>query len=569
MAGAMSARGLALMPWPAELRRRPGRFLLTAGFTAARRGPDAKRVGAALARLLRAWERRSGLKFAAASRRPGLVVECAAAGERPPRLGEDEAYELEVAPGRMVLRAPTSTGVMRGLATLEQLLGRAHGRWSVPAVTIRDRPRFPWRGLMLDVVRHWISPAAILRQLDGMALVKLNVLHLHLTDDQGFRVESRTHPRLHGAGSDGNFLTHRRIRRIVAAATARGIRVLPEYDVPGHASSWLAGYPRLASAPGADAPERRWGVHDAVLDPTNEGVYSLLADFLGEMAGLFPDEFVHLGGDENNGRHWKASASIRAFICEHGLGDNAGLQAHFNRRVAALLARLGKRMVGWDEILHPELPAGSVIQSWRGAASLAEAARRGFGGILSSGFYLDHCQPAGWHYARDPLPAATALTAEERARVLGGEAAMWTEWVSEATLDGRIWPRGAAIAERLWSPPEVRDASGMYRRLAGLSQRLAEAGLRLELPPGAAGQELLGEAATEAERRALDSSPRAVEPVDYRRSRACSREPTSSRPCPASPSGRGRTAPRRGSWHGRRRPCCSAGRPAGRGPGPR
>lgn len=441
-----------------------------------------------------------------------------AEGAGLPVLGEDESYRLEITARKIELRAPKDTGVLRGLATLEQLLATDGPQFHLPELCIEDRPRFPWRGLMLDVCRHWIPPDVVLRQLDGMALAKLNVLHLHLTDDQGFRVESRTHPRLHECGSDGQYYTHRQLRDIVLAAAERGIRVLPEFDVPGHATAWLAGHPELAGRSGEYAIERRWGVHDAVLDPTNEAVYELLGAFLGEMADVFPDPFVHIGGDENNGRHWGANRRIQDFMAANGLADHSALQAWFNRRVQRLLAAHGRQIVGWDEVLHPDLPRATVVQSWRGSQSLADAARRGFRGLLSSGYYLDHCHPAAWHYARDPLPKADGLSPEECARVLGGEAAVWTEWISAEMLEGRIWPRVGAIAERLWSPREVGDAADLYRRLDAFAVRLGERGLCHEVNERAMLHRLAGESAIRPQ--SLETFASALAPIaNYRRSR--------------------------------------------------
>src|SRR5581483_10958120 len=265
-------------------------------------------------------------------------------------------------------------------------------------------------------------------------VVKLNVLHLHLTDDQGFRVESRKFPRLQELGSDGHYYTQAQLRELVAYAAARGIRIVPEFDVPGHATSWVVGYPEFASAPGPYTVPHRFGVLDAVLDPTNEGVYALLDGFYGEMTEIFPDAYFHIGGDENNGKQWSANPKIQAFIAAHQLKDNAGLHAYFNTRLSRILAQHGKKLIGWDEILHPDLPTTSVVHSWRGAASLADAAHRGFPALLSNGYYLDHADPAAKHYAVDPLPADTKLTAAEQARVLGGEACMWAEWVTAETI---------------------------------------------------------------------------------------------------------------------------------------
>lgn len=511
----------ALMPLPADLRLEPGRLPVTAAFTVAITHHDDARLDAALARLRQAWATRTGLRFdfgpgsANASTAPtaALIIDCQAPGLSVPGLDENESYTLDVTPRQASLRAPTVVGALRGLATLQQWLTEDAGGFYLPAVRIRDQPRFPWRGLMIDVARHWQPLEVILRNLDGMALVKLNVLHLHLTDDQGFRIESKTHPELQAHGSDGHFFTQDQMRRIIAYARERGIRVMPEFDIPGHATSWVVSHPELASQPGPYAIERHWGIFDPVLDPTNEALYKLLDDFLGEMAALFPDAFLHIGGDENNGVQWSANPHIQAFIRDHDLHDNEGLHAYFNRRIATILARHGKRLAGWDEILHPGLPDDSVIQSWRGVEALAAAVRQGYSGILSNGYYIDLMYPASAHYRADPLPASTPLTPAEQKHVLGGEATMWSEWVSPETIDSRIWPRTAAIAERLWSPREVTDVPDMYRRLAIVSARLDEAGLLHERNYEARLRTLAGENAAPADLAAIQTFVGLLEPV--------------------------------------------------------
>ena len=517
------------MPLPAELTPAPGRLAVNADFRIALPAAADDRITETAARLLQQLEARSGLTFAHddTSRYlagdPGtaaLVIECDAASAALPALGEDESYTLTVTPERAVLRAPTTLGVLRGCATVQQLLQSDAQGWFLPAMTINDRPRFPWRGLMLDVCRHWQPMDVVKRNLDGMALVKLNVLHLHLTEDQGFRVESKTHPKLHELGSDGRYFTQDQIREIIAYAAARGIRVVPEFDIPGHATSWVTAYPDLGSAPGPYHIERKWGVFDPVLDPTNEAVYRLLDDFLGEMAALFPDPYLHIGGDENNGVQWRASTHIQAFIKEHKLKDNAGLHAYFNKRVNEILRRHGKKLIGWDEILHPDLPAGSVVHSWRGPEGIAEATKQGFATVLSNGYYIDLSFPAAQHYLNDPVPPGTRLTAEQQKRVLGGEATMWAEWVTLETIDSRVWPRTAAIAERLWSPQSVRDVSDMYRRLAVVSQRLEEQGLRHVSYIDPSLRRLAGDGTSAAELRDLRAFVDLLEPVKvYQRGR--------------------------------------------------
>ncbi len=478
-AAGAGAPPLDVMPAPAQAAVAPGRIAVSAGPLSAiwLKAPD-KRLVSAFRRAANRWEARLGGPSAVSGPAPGthLYIECDGPGPGIPALAEDESYSLVIGEGRAKLRAPNALGTLHGLETFLQLLRRDEAGWYLPAVSIQDRPRFPWRGLMIDVARHWQPVAVIERNIDAMAVVKLNVLHLHLTDDQGFRIESRTHPELQAQGSDGNFFTQEEIRGIIAYAAERGIRVLPEFDVPGHATSWVVSHPELASLPGPYQIERHWGVFNPVLDPTQEATYALLGDFLGEMAALFPDPFIHIGGDENNGVQWNANPRIQAFIRAQGLGDNEGLHAYFNRRVAAILAKGGKRLVGWDEILHPGLPLDAVIDSWRGAAALATAATLGYDGILANGYYIDLIYPASDHYLADPIPPGSALTPAERAHVLGGEATMWSEWVTPETIDSRIWPRTAAVAERLWSASDVRDIPDLYRRLALVSARLAEAG---------------------------------------------------------------------------------------------
>jgi hexosaminidase len=243
---------------------------------------------------------------------------------------EDESYTLEVSERQVVINAPTVVGALRGLETFLQLLSGDASGYYIPEARIRDTPRFPWRGLLIDVGRHWQPVEVIKRNLDGMAAVKLNVLHLHLTEDQGFRIESKTFPRLHQMGSDGLYYTQEQIRELIAYARERGIRIVPEFDIPGHSTSWFAGHPELASAPGPYQIERRFGVHDPSMDPTREETYKFLDKFLGEMAALFPDAYLHIGGDEVTGKHWRLNPQIQAFITKNNLKDKHGLQAYFN-----------------------------------------------------------------------------------------------------------------------------------------------------------------------------------------------------------------------------------------------
>ena len=343
------------------------------------------------------------------------------------------------------------------------------------AVTIDDSPRFPWRGLLIDVTSHFMPVPVILRTLDTMEAVKLNVFHWHLTDDQGFRVESKVFPKLHQLGTEnGEYYTQDDIRRIVAYARDRGIRIIPEFDMPGHCATWLIGYPELASAPGPYNIIHTFGIYDPALDPTNEAVYTFIDKLIGEMAALFPDEYLHIGGDEVTYKHWKQNPRIQAFIRQQNLRDEPGLQAYFNRRVLPILKKHGKKMAGWDEILHQNLPRDILVQSWRDHDSLAAAAKQGYKTLLSFGYYLDHLNLTSTYYSVDPLGGpAKSLSSEQAANVLGGEACMWTEFISPETIDSRMWPKTAAIAERLWSPAaQTASIENMYARLDAISHRL-------------------------------------------------------------------------------------------------
>ena len=254
--------------------------------------------------------------------------------------------------------------------------------------------------------------------------------------------------------------------------------MVPEFDIPGHTSSWLAGYPERASASGPFHVERKWGIFEPTLDPTRPDVYAFLDRFIGEMAALFPDPYFHIGGDEVLEAEWKQNPAIRAFSKKHGFKNSGELLGYFSERVHALLTKHGKQMIGWDEVLQPGVSNDLVIQSWRGQQSLADAARKGYRGILSFGYYLDHLNPASYHYQFDPLGgAANQLNERQAALILGGEACMWTEYVTEETVDSRLWPRAAAIAERLWSPASVTGVESMYQRLATVSRWLEWSGV--------------------------------------------------------------------------------------------
>ncbi len=488
---------LNLMPTPQSVRLGTGTVAIDQSFSVAIKGYTDPRLVRGVNRFLDDLRRQTGmlpLDMKVVTDAPAsLIIHCDRGSKEIQELGEDESYSLAITASGITLNAPNPLGILHGLQTFLQLVSVSPTGFAVPVITIEDKPRFPWRGLMIDSGRHFIPLDIIKRNLDGMAAVKLNVFHWHLSENQGFRIESKKYPKLHELGSDGLYYTQAEVRDVIAYARDRGIRVIPEFDMPGHTTAWFVGYPELASAPGPYQIERKWGVFDPAMDPTQEHTYKFLDEFIGEMTKLFPDQFFHIGGDEVNGKQWDANPKIQEFMRAHQLNNNQDLQAYFNEKIQKIVSKHGKTMLGWDEILRPDLPKSIVIQSWRGQESLGQAAKQGYRGLLSAGFYLDLMQQASQHYLVDPLteapqksetaipgsatPSTTALSEEEKARILGGEACMWAEYVSPENIDSRIWPQAAAIAERLWSSQDVRDIGSMYSRLDAISRWLEWLGL--------------------------------------------------------------------------------------------
>ncbi len=495
----------ALMPMPANVTPGAGSLKIDSSFAVEARGYSDARLKRAMERLTARLSRQTGIDIRGG--KTALWIECGAPGPEYPSLGEDEAYRMDVSPDGARITASTVTGALRGMETFAEWIDLGPEGFEARAVHIEDQPRFPWRGLMLDVSRHWMPMPVVLRNLDAMAAVKLNVFHWHLSDDQGFRVESRQFSRLQGLGSDGDVYTQDEVRRVVEYARDRGIRVIPEFDMPGHTTSWFVGYPELASAPGPYQIERNWGIFQPTMDPSQEQTYAFLDKFIGEMAALFPDPYFHIGGDEVDATEWNQSKSIQAWATRNGLRDAPAIHGYFNRRLAKILAQHGKKMIGWDEVFDTALDHETVIQSWRGPQSLAEVARAGYRGVLSFGYYLDHLQPASFHYGVDPLDgAAQDLSREQKARILGGEACMWSEYVNAETIDSRVWPTMAAIAERFWSPARVTDVDSMYGRMEAVSRMLDWVGLEHRVNYQPMLERLSGEGSAESLRVLADAS---------------------------------------------------------------
>ena len=487
----------SLMPLPRHLTVREGKLAIGPGFRIVLQAPAGDEITASAAqRLERSLERAEGHLSLATAGTAGsngitVVVHRAVTAE----IGGDESYTLDIHPGGARLEAATSLGAVRGLATVRQLITVQGSQASLPSVSIDDAPLYPWRGVMIDCARHFIPMDVLERTLDAMELVKLNVLHLHLSDNEGFRVESKVFPKLTSEGSNGEFYTQAELKKLIHDAALRGIVVVPEFDMPSHAQSWFAGYPELSSSAGpfkpgiasiaADLPPNPTPaqIQQAMatakipaFDPSRESTYQFLDRFIGEMTELFPAPYFHIGADENNGAVWLANPAIVSFMKGHQIADAPALQAYFVARVSDLVKAHNRTMVAWEEAYAPSSKIGGVYQVWSPLAKvdllktpLAPNDRL----LVSKGFYLDLFLPAYVHYANLDLPASAPMNPA----LLGGEGAMWTELADRTNIETRMWPRTGAIAERLWTPGMSADPDEFYQRLFRLGDLLNREGV--------------------------------------------------------------------------------------------
>ncbi len=394
-----------------------------------------------------------------------------------PCVKANEGYRIEVNKNIIKVCASTSIGSMRALETLTQLLSKDEKGFFFPGVVIEDKPDYAWRGLLIDVARHFMPMSVLYRQVDAMAMAKMNVLHLHLSEDQGFRIESKKFPALHEKGSGGQYYTQAEMKKFIEHASDRGIRVVPEFDMPAHTTSWLVAYPEYASAHKTYAVETGYGVFDPAFDPGNEKLYEFLGVFFHEMATVFRDSCVHIGGDEVTGVDWKNNEAIQQFMASRKMKDAHDLQAYFNQRVEKILQSCGKQMVGWDEVLACKPSKTTLIQSWRGSEYMDKAMSQGYDVVRSNGYYLDHTYTAGEYYVRKTVQTKDTTFG----RVIGLEAAMWSELVDSTTVDSRVWPNTAAIAEMSWNASLIADSIHFYQRLLPFSEACTREKIRHEL----------------------------------------------------------------------------------------
>lgn len=479
-----TSRTLSLMPWPQEVHKAPGKLVIDSSFSVSVSSKKG-RVYQKAVNLIRSITDRTGVfvnrGFPRIQQSSTVTIqfdEVAVLGEKI-----DESYELSVSTAGAIIKAKTDVGALHGMETLLQLLQFDEHSFYIPGIRIKDAPRFAWRGLMIDVARHFQPMAVLKRNLRAMAALKMNVFHWHLSDDQGFRVASKVFPKLQELASDGQYYTQREVKELVAYAGSLGIRVVPEIDVPGHATAILTAYPEYGSKKGESYTiERYAGVFDPTLNPANPEVYSFLATLFKEVSSLFPDPYFHIGGDENEGKHWDQNVEIQQLKKKHGWTTNHEVQTYFNIQLEAILKSYGKKLMGWDEIMTKDMPTSAIIHSWRGRnegfpnGTLIEAVKKGYQVVLSNDYYIDRMQSVLHHRKFDPLKNG-ALTAAQEALVLGGEVTMWSELVTPLTIDSRIWPRTAGIAELFWSKAEVVDDPNFISRLKTMDLYLDQMGI--------------------------------------------------------------------------------------------
>jgi hexosaminidase len=488
-AAAATLPGPALMPLPRSVQWRAGDLAVRGAFAVTVRGPDNPLIARAIERFQADMAIRTGLS--GPTQGPPLIVEVAADEPGTLSVRMREGYRLSVTADAVTLRADGPVGVLRGLATLRQMVAMRGNGFALPQGVIADSPRFIWRGLMIDTVRHFMDLPTLRRQIDAMERLKLNVLHLHLSDNEGFRVESRAYPRLTQAAG-AQFYTQEEVRALVAYAADRGVRIVPEFDVPAHTGAILAAYPELAAS--QFDPTNRIAMFSVAMDPTRQETYDFIERLFTEMAALFPDAYFHVGGDEVSPAAWSRNPAIVDYMRANGIADRVAMQDIFFQRVKTIIERIGKTPMGWEEVAHNAVDDRVLVQSWRSSEALHHVTAQGNPTILSAGYYLDLLWPGMKVYAIDPqdslatppnlpserlAPAPTApLSAAQRQLVWGAEAPLWAETVSSEMIDGRMWPRAALLAERFWSPADVRDPDDAARRVVPVQEQLRLYGLQ-------------------------------------------------------------------------------------------
>jgi hexosaminidase len=499
--------GLSIIP-------RPEKTTVQAGFFALAQKPDIlvksrdSEVTALAAYLAQAWKDSSGdlpeiRKTRSEVRSPARITLDIV--KSPKSLG-DEGYRLKIAPRSIEISALKPAGLFYGIQTLCQIMA---GRQQIPCAEIQDRPRFAWRGMLLDCCRHFMSLETVKRYVDLLAYHKMNIFHWHLTEDQGWRLEIKRYPRLTEVGAwrtqngkrYGGFYTQDQVKDIVAYAKARQVTVVPEIEMPGHSVAALAAHPEYSCTGRPISVETHWGVFNDVLCPGKESTFEFVQNILDEVCALFPSTYIHIGGDECPKYYWKTCPDCQARLKAEGLKDENELQGYFTRRIDKYMQTKGRRIIGWDEILEGGVSPTSVVQSWRGLEGAVAAAKQG-NPVISSpwdGTYF-YCPQVPEEvrinyptlnsleraYAFDPVPPE--LTPEQASLVMGGECCLWAEYTQQFEVDPQMFPRLCAFAEAVWSPAGAKDFAGFSTRLKEHFTRLDALGVDYHRPEAKVGE---------------------------------------------------------------------------------
>ncbi len=509
---AASAPAIAVLPQPASLTTQTGSFTLKRD-TAIVTDVDTQAIGQLLAQALNPATR-FNLRQRTAASAPDHNVIVITTDRLLTQLGE-EGYQLEVTGDRVMIRSFGPAGAFYGTQTLRQLLppqifsaepAAGSVAWTIPCLEIEDIPRFSWRGLMIDPARRFVSKAELMKFIDLLALHKMNTMQIHLTDDQGWRIEIKKYPKLTAVGSirketrvgqedrskvfDGTphsgFYTQGDIRELVNYAKARFITIVPEIEMPGHEQAAIASYPELGVTNLPVEVSTHWGVHTHLLN-ANETTLQFLQDVMTEVIGLFPSRYIHVGGDEVLKDEWKASLSTQARMKELNLKDEGELQSWFIRRMDAFLTQRGRRLVGWDEILEGGLAPGAVVMSWRGTEGGIAAAKAGHDVVMAptAFVYFDYYQskspteplaiggflPVDKVYSFEPVPAG--FSADEAKHILGAQGQLWSEYIPNPQhLEYMAFPRAIALSEVVWSQPDRKNFDDFRARMQTHEQRL-------------------------------------------------------------------------------------------------
>jgi len=483
------AVGIAIIPQPRHLQQEQGSYTLDAHTRV--EAPKDARSGEIAAFLREAIRAQTGIAVHEGGAAHGIVLKL------DPAVRGDEAYRLAVTPQQVTISASTDKGLFWGVQTLRQLLPVAKAaQVEIPAVSIEDAPAYAWRGVMLDVSRHFYPVDFIEKQLDLLSYYKINTFHWHLTDDQGWRIEIKRYPRLTSVGAwrtemdgtrYGGFYTQAQIRDVVDYARRRNITVIPEIEMPGHSVAAIAAYPELSCSKKQVPVTTAWGVHGNIDCVGDEGTFTFLENVLSEVLPLFPSPYVHIGGDEVPKGNWHECASCQALMRRLGLKDEEGLQSYFIKRMQHYLESKGKTLVGWDEILEGGADTHAVIEAWRGADEQAKALANGNRVVVAGPFYLDRLpdrlgvqQVFRTDIAGDggdgakSREANRAVFAAHRAQLLGAEAPLWSERANPYNAESRLYPRVLALAENLWRGNAHDDAAwaGFHQRLQAQYPRL-------------------------------------------------------------------------------------------------